>query len=236
MTTTLISGANKGIGYEAARQLIAAGHEVWIGSRDAERGKAAAQRLGARLVVLDVTSEESVRAAAAAVEAAGGGLDVLVNNAGVEGRGPGNAIIGAAEVTGEDMRAVFDTNVFGMVRVTHAFLPLLQRSASPAIVNVSSGLASLTALSTPGSPAHFYPGVAYPASKVAVNMVTVQFAKAFPNMRINAVEPGFTKTDLNGNTGTQTVEEGARIIVEMATAGAGGATGTYSSVDGPIPW
>ena len=235
MTTILISGANKGIGYETARQLIAAGHEVWIGSRDAGRGRAAAERLGARLVVLDVTDGESVAAAVRTVEAAGG-LDVLVNNAGVEGRGPGNAVIGAGEVTAEQMQEVFATNVFGTVRVTRAFLPLLGRSASPVIVNVSSGLASLTRISDPGSPTHFYPGVAYPASKAAVNMVTVQFAKAFPTMRINAVEPGFTKTDLNGNTGTQTVERGAGIIVRMAQVGRDGPTGGFFSADGPLDW
>ena len=235
MTTILITGANKGIGYETARQLIAAGHEVWIGSRDAGRGRAAAERLGARLVVLDVTDGESVAAAVRTVEAAGG-LDVLVNNAGVEGRGPGNAVIGAGEVTAEQMQEVFATNVFGTVRVTRAFLPLLGRSASPVIVNVSSGLASLTRISDPGSPTHFYPGVAYPASKAAVNMVTVQFAKAFPAMRINAVEPGFTKTDLNGNTGTQTVERGAGIIVRMAQVGRDGPTGGFFSADGPLDW
>jgi NAD(P)-dependent dehydrogenase (short-subunit alcohol dehydrogenase family) len=235
MTTTLITGANKGIGYEAARQLIAAGHEVWIGSRDVGRGRAAAERLGARLVVLDVTDGESVGAAVKAVEAASG-LDVLVNNAGVEGRGPGNAVIGAGEVTAEQMQEVFATNVFGAVRVTHAFLPVLGRSASPVIVNVSSGLASLTRISDPDSPTHFYPGVAYPASKAAVNMVTVQLAKAFPTMRINAVEPGFTKTDLNGNTGTQTVEQGAGIIVRMAQVGRDGPTGGFFSADGPLDW
>jgi NAD(P)-dependent dehydrogenase (short-subunit alcohol dehydrogenase family) len=235
MTTTLITGANKGIGYETARQLIAAGHEVWIGSRDAERGRGAAERLGARLVVLDVTDGDSVAAAVKSVEAAGG-LDVLVNNAGVEGRGAGNAVIGAGEVTAEQMQEVFATNVFGTVRVTHAFLPLLSRSASPVVVNVSSGLASLNRISDPGSPTHFYPGVAYPASKAAVNMVTVQFAKAFPRMRINAVEPGFTKTDLNGNTGTQTVEQGAQIIVRMARLGKEGPSGGFFSADGPLDW
>jgi NAD(P)-dependent dehydrogenase (short-subunit alcohol dehydrogenase family) len=236
MTTTLITGANKGLGFETARQLIGAGHDVYIGSRDGGRGRQAAERLGARLVVLDVTDEESVAAAVEAVGAAAGGLDVLVNNAGVEGRGPGNAVVGAGEVTGEIMRTTFETNVFGLVRVTHAFLPLLERSAAPVIVNVSSGLASLAGAATPGSPTHFYPGVAYPASKAAVNMVTVQFAKAFPGMRINAVEPGYTATDLNGNTGTQTVEEGAEIIVRMARLGADGPTGGYFSKQGPIPW
>lgn len=122
------------------------------------------------------------------------------------------------------------------MRVTHAFLPLLERSAAPVVVNLSSGLASLERMATPGNPASAYPGVAYPASKAAVNMITVQYAKAFPGMRINAVEPGFTATDLNGRTGTQTVEEGAEIIVRMALVGPDGPTGGYFDAEGPLPW
>jgi len=235
MTTTLITGANKGLGFEIARRLIAAGHTVWVGSRDAERGRHAAEQLGARLVQLDVTDDESVAAAAKAIEA-DGGLDVLVNNAGIEARAPGNRVLGAAEVTGDMMRTMFETNVFGVVRVTHAFLPLLQRAAVPVIVNVSSGLGSLARMTTSGSPAAAYPGIAYPGSKAAINMVTVQYAKAFPEMRINAVEPGFTNTDLNGRTGTQTVEEGAEIIVRMAQVGSDGPTGGYFDAKGPISW
>jgi NAD(P)-dependent dehydrogenase (short-subunit alcohol dehydrogenase family) len=235
MTTTLITGAKKGLGYETARRLVAAGHEVYIGSRDVGRGREAAERLGARLVVLDVADEDSVAAAAKIIEGAGG-LDVLVNNAGVEERAADNAVIGPRDVTGALMRTTFETNVFGLVRVTHAFLPLLERSDAPVIVNVSSGLASLTGATTPGSPAYAYPGVAYPASKAAVNMITVQFAKAFPAMRINAVEPGYTATDLNGRAGTQTVEEGAEIIVRMAQVGGEGPTGGYFSKDGVLPW
>ncbi|MFJ6602302.1 SDR family NAD(P)-dependent oxidoreductase [Streptomyces lydicus] len=235
MTTTLITGANKGLGFETARRLVAAGHTVYVGSRDAERGRRAAEQLGARTVLIDVTDDASVAAAAQAVEA-DGGLDVLVNNAGVEARTPDGGLIGAAEVTGEVMRYVFDTNVFGTVRVTHAFLPLLLRSAAPVVVNVSSGLASLTRVSAAGTPAYAYPGVAYPASKAAVNMLTVQFAKAFPAMRINAVEPGYTATDLNAHAGTQTVEEGAEIIVRMAQTGPDGPTGGYFDAAGRLPW
>ncbi|MHA3021941.1 SDR family NAD(P)-dependent oxidoreductase [Mycobacterium sp. BMJ-28] len=235
MTTTLVTGANKGLGYETARQLIEAGHTVYIGSRDAERGQDAAQRLGARLVQLDVTDDESVSAAAHLV-AELGGLDVLVNNAGIEGRGPDNGIVGAPDVTAADMREVFDTNVFGIVRVTHAFLPLLSRSSAPVVVNVSSSLGSLSLANSSDSPTYFYPGVAYPASKSAVNMITTQFAKQFPRMRVNAVEPGYTDTDLNGHTGTQTVQEGARIIVEMAQISPDGPTGGYFSAHGPVPW
>ncbi|MBF6065872.1 SDR family oxidoreductase [Nocardia terpenica] len=235
MTTTLITGANKGLGFETARQLVAAGHTVYLGSRDAERGRRAAEQIGARPVQLDVTDDASIEAAAKTL-AAEGGLDVLINNAGIESRTATNGVPGAAEVTGDVMREVFDTNVFGIVRVTRAFLPLLQRSAAPVVVNVSSGLGSLTVVTTPGTSAYDYPGVAYPASKAAVNMVTVQYAKAFPAIRINAVEPGYTATDLNGNTGTQTVAEGAEIIVAMAQIGPDGPTGGSFSRSGPLPW
>jgi NAD(P)-dependent dehydrogenase (short-subunit alcohol dehydrogenase family) len=236
MTTTLITGANKGLGFETARRLIAAGHTVYIGSRDVERGGKAAAQLGAHAVQLDVTDNASVEAAAVAI-AADGGLDVLINNAGIqrEMRGVGD-VTGAPDLTVEQMRQTFETNVFGTVRVLRAFLPLLQRSANPVVVNVSSGLASLTRLSTPGGRAYAYPGVAYPASKTAVNMITVQYAKAFPAMRINAVEPGFTSTDLNGNAGAQTVEQGAEIIVRMAQTKADGPTGGYFDAEGALPW
>jgi NAD(P)-dependent dehydrogenase (short-subunit alcohol dehydrogenase family) len=235
MTTTLITGANKGLGFETARRLIAEGHTVYAGSRDAERGRRAAERLGARMVLIDVTDDASVAAAAKTIEA-DGGLDVLVNNAGIEMRIEGNVVPGAAELTADLMRAVFETNVFGVVRVTHAFLPLLQRSAAPVVVNVSSGLASMTRLTTPGSHSYEYPGVAYPSSKAALNVITVQYAKAFPDMRINAVEPGYTATDLNRHMGTQTVEEGAEIIVRMAQLGPDGPTGSCVSAAGPVPW
>ncbi|WP_067887535.1 SDR family NAD(P)-dependent oxidoreductase [Nocardia vaccinii] len=235
MTTTLITGANKGIGLETARRLIAAGHTVYIGARDPERGRRAAEQVGARLVQLDVTDDASVAAAAKTVEA-DGGLDVLINNAGIETRNADNSVPGAAEVTGEMIREVFDTNVFGVVRVMRAFLPLLERSAAPVVVNLGSGLGSLTAVSAPGSPAHAYPGLAYPTSKTAVNMLTVQYAKAFPAMRINVVEPGYTATDLNGHSGHQTVERAAEIVVRMARTPPDGPTGGYFDISGPLPW
>ena len=218
MTTTLITGANKGLGKETARQLVAAGHTVYVGARDEARGRAAADELGARLVHLDVTDDASVAAAYTQIEA-DGGLDVLINNAGIEPRLAANAIPAAADETADSMRATFETNVFGLVRMTHAFLPLLQKSAAPVIVNLSSGLASLTDLSNPESYTHFYPGISYPASKTTVNAITIQYAKAFPGIRINAVDPGYTNTDLNGRTGTQTVEEGAAIIARTAQIG-----------------
>ncbi|GGU57088.1 SDR family NAD(P)-dependent oxidoreductase [Lentzea flava] len=228
MASVLITGANKGLGLETARQLVRAGHAVWLGSRDSGRGRAAASEVGARFVQLDVTSDESVAAAAKTVEQ----LDVLVNNAGIAPEWTPSGVVGADAVTADLMRETFEVNLFGLVRVLHAFLPLLERSAAPVVVNVSSRLASLaTAAAGTG-----YPGVAYPVSKAAVNMVTVQYAKAFPRMRINAVEPGFTATDLNRGSGRQTVEQGAEIIVRMAQIGPDGPTGGYFDASGPLPW
>lgn len=236
MTTTLITGANKGLGFETARQLAALGHTVYIGSRDAERGRQAAERLGARAVRLDVTDDASVTAAAARV-AADGGLDVLVNNAGIAPEwGEDNTVTGAEDLTADLMRDTFETNVFGTVRVLHAFLPLLRRSAAPVVVNVSSGLASLSRVADPAARQHAYRGVAYPASKTAVNVLTVQYAKAFPAIRINSVEPGFTSTDLNRNSGAQTVEQGAAVIVQLATIGPDGPTGGFFDAHGALPW
>lgn len=227
MTTTLITGGNKGLGRETARQLLAHGHDVWIGARDAERGRRAADELGARLVQLDVTDDASVAAAAATV----GELDVLVNNAGMSG-----GLAAPAEVTADLMRTVFETNVFGVVRVTRAFLPALQRSASATVVNVSSGLGSMTLATDPASIASRYQLLAYSSAKAAVNMVTVQYAKAFPQLRVNSVDPGFTATDFNGHRGVQTVEEGARAIVRAALLGPGGPTGTFFDDSGAVPW
>ena len=235
MTTIVITGANKGLGEETARQLVAAGHTVYVGARDEARGREAADELGARFVQLDVTDDASVAAAFAQIEA-DGGLDILINNAGIEPRLAGNAIPAPADETADSMRATFETNVFGLVRVTHAFLPLLQKSAAPVIVNLSSGLASLTDLSNPHSYTHFYPGLSYPASKTTINAITIQYAKAFPGIRINAVDPGYTNTHLNGRTGTQTGEEGAAIIVRMAQIGPDGPTGTFVSAHGPVAW
>jgi NAD(P)-dependent dehydrogenase (short-subunit alcohol dehydrogenase family) len=235
MSTILITGANKGLGREAARQLIAAGHTVYVGARDLARGQATAEELGARFVQIDVTDDDSVAAAAKTI-AADGGLDVLVNNAGIELRADDGGFLPVAGVTGDSMRAVFDTNVFGQVRMLHAFLPLLQRSSAPVVVNVSSGLSRTREIADPDSFMHFYPGVEYPASKAAVNMLTVQYAKAFPGIRINAVEPGYTATDLNHNAGTQTVEQGAEIIVRMAQIGTDGPTGGFFDANGALAW
>ena len=231
MTTTLITGATKGLGLQTARRLIAAGHTVYLGARDSQRGKQVAADLGADMVLIDVTSDDSVEAAAALVREQAGQLDVLVNNAGISGgrKPPG-------EVTAADMRAVYDTNVFGVVRVMHAFLPLLKASGTPVVVNVSSGLGSLAVTNDPGRFESTLLGLAYPSSKAALNMLTSQYAKAYPAIKINAVDPGYTATDLNEHRGTQTVEEGAEIIVRMATIGAEGPTGGYFDASGTVPW
>jgi NAD(P)-dependent dehydrogenase (short-subunit alcohol dehydrogenase family) len=231
MTTTLITGANKGLGRDTARRLLAAGHTVYLGARDAQRGKEVAADLGAELLLIDVTSDDSVRAAAAVVREQAGHLDVLVNNAGIAG-----GRIAPGDTTAADMLAVYDTNVFGVVRVMHAFLPLLEASVSPVVVNVSSGLGSLTVTNDRSRFESTLLGLAYPSSKAALNMITSQYAKAYPAIKINVVDPGYTATDLNGHRGTQTVEEGTEIIVRMATIGADGPTGGYFDVTGTVPW
>jgi NAD(P)-dependent dehydrogenase (short-subunit alcohol dehydrogenase family) len=230
--TTLITGANKGLGRETARRLLADGHEVWVAARDKSLGQATADELGARFVQLDVTDEDSVAAAAALVAGATGGrLDVLINNAGIAGGRKA-----AGEVTADDVRRVFETNVFGVVRVTHAFLPLLERSDSPVIVNVSSGMGSIAVTTDPERFESTLIGIAYPASKTAVNMLTTQYAKAFPHIRINAVDPGYTATDLNGYNGTQSLEEGTDAIVAMAKLAPSGPTGTFVDRNGVVAW
>ncbi len=230
MTTTLITGANKGLGREAARRLLAAGHDVWVGARDATRGQAAADELGARFVALDVTDDASVAAAVATIEAAGG-LDVLVNNAGIIGsQSP------LAEITAADVAEVYATNVFGVVRVTQAFVPLLERSDNPVIVNVSSGLGSHVVVSDPDRIESSFVALGYTSSKAALNMLTTQWAKGLPGMRVNVVDPGYTATDLNGNSGPQTVQEGTDAIVALAQLDQSGPTGSFSDRHGVVPW
>ncbi len=227
MTNTLITGANKGLGYETARCLIEAGHTVYVGARDAERGRAAADALGARFVEIDVRSDESVAAAMATL----GELDVLINNAGVPGGFKPPVV-----TTADDLRFVYETNVFGVVRVIHAAAALLEASPAPVVVNVSSGMGSLAVTTDPARFESTLIGLAYPSSKAALNMLTSQYAKAFPRWRVNAVDPGYTATDLNGHRGTQTVSEGAEIIVRIAQIAPDGPTGTFSDRHGPVPW
>jgi NAD(P)-dependent dehydrogenase (short-subunit alcohol dehydrogenase family) len=230
VTTTLVTGANKGLGREVARRLLEDGHDVWVAARDGARGRAAAHELGARFVELDVTDDASVASAARQV-AVEGGLDVLVNNAGIVG--PRRTV---AEMTAEDVAEVLATNVLGVVRVTRAFLPLLERAASPVVVNVSSGMGSLAVTNDPARLESSLIALGYATSKAAVNMLTTQYAKALPGMRINAVDPGYTATDLNGRRGTQTVEEGAEAIVAMAEIDASGPTGTFTDRHGVVAW
>lgn len=231
MTITVITGANKGLGFETARQLVAAGHTVYTGARDPADAERAAKELGAIPLLIDVTDEATVTAAAERVLEEQGRLDVLVNNAGIAGpdREPG-------EVTGTDMTMVLDTNVVGVVRVTHAFLPLLQRSDNGVIVNVASGLGSFTRTTDPGRIESSVINVAYNTSKTAVAMLTVQYAKAFPALRVNAVDPGYVATDFNAHTGVLTVTEGVAPIVAAATLHADGPTGTYTDAAGVVPW
>ncbi len=227
MTTTLITGSNKGLGLEAARRLLAAGHDVWVAARDAETGAKAASDLGARFVQLDVTDDASVAAAVATV----GSLDVLVNNAGITG-----AHKSVADTTADDVAQVFQTNVFGPVRVLQAFLPLLLSSPNGVVVNVASGLGSQAAVHDPDRVEFGVTAPAYCSSKSALMMLTTQYAKALPALRINVVDPGYTATDLNGHTGTQTVTEGTDAIVAMAMVASDGPTGTFTDRDGTAPW
>ncbi len=229
MTKTLITGANKGLGFEAASRLVAQGHEVWLGARDIILGEEAARTLGARSVQLDVTDGASVEAAAALV-ANTGGLDVLVNNAGISDRTP------VVDTDASDVFRVLETNVLGPVRVVRAFTPILEASASPVVVNVSSGVGSLTYASDPNGPYSDLNLLAYPASKAALNMLTIQWAKAHPRWRVNSADPGFTATDLNQHRGVQTVEEGTDEIVRLATMGMDGPTGTFSDRNSAVPW
>jgi NAD(P)-dependent dehydrogenase (short-subunit alcohol dehydrogenase family) len=224
MTTALVTGANKGIGLEIVKRLINEGMTVYLGARDAEKGEKAAADVGARFVQLDVTDAESVRRAAASIEA----LDVLVNNAGITG-GQANAP-GSADV--DVIREVFDTNVFGVIAVTEAFLPLLRKSAHPRIVNMSSMVGSLThmlANDTPNS-------LAYVPSKTALNAVTVSYAKAEPGIRINAACPGYCATDLNNHSGYRTAAQGANAAVTLATLDDDGPTGGFYDEDGVLAW
>ena len=227
MTATLITGANRGLGFEVARQLVAAGHHVWISARDEARGRQAAGTVGARFVQLDVTDDASATAAAETVRE----LDVLINNAGISG-----GRINPSEATADHMRTVYETNVFGPVRVLRAFIPLLQKSPAPVVVNVSSGVGSLTLAADPGGTWREANFPVYASSKAALNMLTIRYAAAFPRMRINSVDPGFTATDFNEHRGTQSVEVGAEAIVRYAMVPADGPTGGFFDRNGVEPW
>ena len=230
-TITFITGANKGLGYETARRLIELGQTVIIGARDPGRGQAAADHLGARFVPIDVTDDGSVSRAAADIEAHEGRIDRLVNNAGIIG-----AHVAASELTGDDALLVFETNVISVVRVTTAFLPLLKRSDAPAVINVSSGMGSFALTHDPSRVESTIASPLYTASKSAVTMMTAQYAKAIPEVRFNAADPGYTATDLNGHSGHQTVTEGTDAIVALATEDATAGTGRCVDRVGPVAW
>jgi len=235
----LITGANKGIGFEIARQLGKAGYRILLGARDEARGNVAAGKLkvdgiDVRVIGIDVDKPDSIAAAAEAIEADEGRLDVLVNNAGVADRddGPPDKASMAA------VRRVFDVNFFGALAVTQAMLPALRKSASARIVNVSSGLGSLARHSDPGWRFAQTRVLGYSASKAALNMLTIQLAAELKDsgIKVNSAEPGFTATDLNNHRGTQTVAEGAASAVRLATLPDDGPTGGAFSASGPEPW
>lgn len=228
MTVTLITGANKGIGFETAKQLLALGHTVYVGARDVERGEKAAAALGARFVRLDVTDDASVTAALATVGAEEGVLDVLVHNAGV---------LGNEAVDGPTALRVFDTNAVGIVRVTEAALPLLRASANPTVVTVSSSAGSFWAVNNPDRVESTLPLPLYSASKAAATMLTVQYAKAHPGIKFNALEPGPTATDMTAAFGIgRPPAESARTVVALATLPEDGPTGTLQDENGTLPW
>ncbi|MVZ99684.1 SDR family NAD(P)-dependent oxidoreductase [Actinomadura sp. LD22] len=244
----LVTGANKGIGRGAAAQLAALGMTVLVGARDPRRGEEAAAALreaggDVHAVALDVTDAASVRAAARQVEERFGRLDVLVNNAGISGSGPispDKAVDQVPSTVDLDMvRRVFETNVFGVIAVTNAMLPLLRRSPEPRVVNVSSHAASMTIFADPDGPmAALLPSAAYSPSKSALNALTVQYANELrkDGVLVNAAAPGFVATDSNAHTGVLTVEEGAEVLVRLATLGADGPTGGFFGAEGPVPW
>src|ERR1700738_453673 len=245
----LVTGANQGIGLQIAKDLVAHGFTVLIGSRDFERGEAAAKEIGpdARALQLEVTNRASITAAPERVRNEFGRLDVLVQNAAISNtrKLPGQSIEEYAKTTRpsnvslDEMRAVWDTNVFGVLAVYQAMLPLLRETPGARIVNVSSGVGSLTTNSDPAFPYRAIFGPVYPASKTALNALTLAMALELDpeGIKVHAVSPGYTKTNLNGYSGTETVEEGAREAVRVALLGSDGPTGTFTRWEnGTIPW
>jgi NAD(P)-dependent dehydrogenase (short-subunit alcohol dehydrogenase family) len=241
-TSVLITGGNKGLGLETARRMGDQGWTVFLGSRDEARGREAVDKLTANganviLVPLDVTSDESVAGAVRIVAEHTDRLDVLINNAGA----PGN-IVPPAEATVEEIHAVYDTNVYGPIRVTHAFLPMLQAADNPRVVMVSSGGGSFAVITDPNQPISAMHELAYSSSKAALNMLTVRYAQALPKIKFNALTPGevanrkFTATDMNGHRGQLTVTEGSDPIIKLATLDADGPTGTFIDRLGPVGW
>ena len=245
----LVTGANQGLGLQIAKDLVSHGFTVLVGSRNLEKGETAAQSIGAaaHAVQLDVTDQASITAAAERVRKEFGRLDVLVNNAAISNTSklPGMSVAEYAKLTRPsnvslvEMRAVWETNVFGVLAVYQAMLPLLRKAPAARIVNVSSGVGSLTRNSDPAYAQRANFGPIYPASKTALNAITLAMAIELEptGIKVNAVSPGFTKTNLNGYAGTETVEEGAREAVRMALLGPDGPTGTFTHAKlGTLPW
>jgi NAD(P)-dependent dehydrogenase (short-subunit alcohol dehydrogenase family) len=235
----LITGASKGIGFEVARQLGEQGIIVLLGARDEVRGKQAAGSLAARGIQaiplrIDVTDTASIADTAREIGERYGRLNILVNNAGIAGSFTGPP----SEATAGQMREVYETNVFGVVAVTNAMLPLLRRSADGRIVNLSSNVGSLTLNSDPESPFASYNLITYQSSKTALNAITVAYAKELRDtgIKVNSANPGFTATDLNHHRGYHTPEQGAVIAVRLATLGPSGPTGTSQDDNGAVPW
>lgn len=242
----LVTGANQGIGFQTAAALSENGYIVFVGSRDLEKGKAAAARIGAnaRAVQLDVTDPGSIAGAVELIDKEYGRLDLLVNNAAISHAGkPGRSLqdmiasTRASVASLDEVRAVWETNVFGVIAVTQKMLPLLRKSTAARIVNVSSGVGSLTLNADPSF--HYRHGfnVSYPASKTALNAITLAFALELEaeNIKVNAVSPGFAATALNNFEGTETVEEGSRHPIQVALE-TDGPTGTFTGPNGLLPW
>lgn len=242
----LVTGANQGVGLQIAKALVANGYKVYVGSRNLSNGEKAAAEIGANAhaIQLDVTMQSTIDATAERIEKETGRLDLLVNNAAIAHAGkPGRTLeesseAGKASIASlNEVRTVWETNVFGVISVTQAMLPLLRKSAAARIVNVSSGLGSLTWVADPACWAREHFGVVYAASKTAVNAVTLAFAIELEkeNIKVNAVSPGFTATALNNFQGTDTVEVGSREPVRVALE-TDGPTATFTGPDGPLPW
>ena len=245
--TALVTGANKGIGKEVVRQLATLGYEVYLGSRDAKRGQETVDAFHAsglkdvHLLVIDVTSDESVKAASESLSSKVSALDVLVNNAGiVAGEGDVDSLFTPVlEETLDAVKRTYEVNVYGVIRVTHAFVELLKKSKSGRIVNVSSGLASLTLATDKAWPFYNMYSLAYSSSKTALNGVTVAYAKTLApfNIKVNVSDPGYTNTDINSNDARgHSVEVGAASTVKLATLPDDGPTHTFEDKDGVIPW
>ncbi|MFF8791117.1 SDR family NAD(P)-dependent oxidoreductase [Streptomyces sp. NPDC015125] len=230
-----MTGANQGIGREVARLLAAEGMVVHLGARDRERGRAAARELSSggadvRFVPLDVTDQSQVDAVARLIGEEFGRIDVLVNNAGIGGSRPD-----VEETTAHDFTAVLDVNLLGVVRTTHALLPLMRKAEHPRIVNVTSGRGSFAVNDDPQRMASRLQGLVYPVSKTALNMLMYQYARALPGFLINAVDPGFTATAWNGHTGTSTATQSAGTIVQLALS-VSGPSGRLFDSTGEIGW